>query len=269
MSSAITLTFGDRAENQVRMQIIGEEAKEGFSTEELVQIHQSCQKQGFTSEFYDLNTLGGVGLQLTDSNGSITPVPQAAVVVIRGGLEAITAPGYHDVMWHELTQLQWDQKALMWGQVKNKHARWNLCFASGLSQEPNYEMGHGRIVDLQTTPFTEGLARRVAYFFGSRAQKLVVEGNYYHDLKKCGIGYHGDSERKIVIGVRLGASFPLCFQWHNKGQGQLNIGKTITLQLNAGDLYVMSDEAVGYNWKKRSRVTLRHAAGAPNYIVPR
>ena len=28
---------------------------------------------------------------------------------------------------------------------------------------------------------------------------LVAEANYYYDLEKCGIGYHGDAERRIVV----------------------------------------------------------------------
>lgn len=42
-------------------------------------------------------------------------------------------------------------------------------------------------------------------------QKVI---NYY-DIKS-GIGYHGDSERKIVIAVRLGRSCPLYYQWYYK-----------------------------------------------------
>ena len=48
-------------------------------------------------------------------------------------------------------------------------------------------------------------------YFGEKAEALACEGNYYYDVSKCGIGFHGDSERKRVIGVRLGASIPLHF----------------------------------------------------------
>ena len=31
--------------------------------------------------------------------------------------------------------------------------------------------------------------------------------------------------------------------------------------LNSGDVYIMSDKAVGFDWKRSSLLTLRHAAG--------
>lgn len=30
-----------------------------------------------------------------------------------------------------------------------------------------------------------------------------MEGNYYYDINKTGIGFHGDSERKKVIAISL------------------------------------------------------------------
>ena len=39
---------------------------------------------------------------------------------------------------------------------------------------------------------------------GKKGENLICEGNRYFDIKKCGIGWHGDSERKKVIGLRLG-----------------------------------------------------------------
>lgn len=32
-------------------------------------------------------------------------------------------------------------------------------------------------------------------------------------------------------------------------------------------MYIMSEKAVGYDWKKRKIPTLRHAAGADKYLI--
>jgi len=95
---------------------------------------------------------------------------------------------------------------------------------------------------------------------------LFAEGNYYYDINKCGIGYHGDTERKIVIGIRLGASMPLCFKWFTKGEPINADSHKIQIILNDGDIYLMSEKAVGYDWKKKNKVTLRHAAGCDKYL---
>jgi len=36
--------------------------------------------------------------------------------------------------------------------------------------------------------------------------------------------------------------------------------------LNDGDMYIMSDKAVGFDWKKRNTKTLRHAAGCAKFL---
>jgi hypothetical protein len=39
----------------------------------------------------------------------------------------------------------------------------------------------------------------------------------YYDNSKCGIGFHGDGERRKVIALRLGDSLPICYQWFKDG----------------------------------------------------
>ena len=36
--------------------------------------------------------------------------------------------------------------------------------------------------------------------------------------------------------------------------------------LNTGDIYIMSEKAVGSDWRKSSMYTLRHAAGSNKYL---
>ena len=94
--------------------------------------------------------------------------------------------------------------------------------------------------------------------FGEKANDLEVEGNYYYNTKKCGIGFHGDSERKKVIACSLGESRPIHWQWY---QYSKPIGERIKFTLDNGDMYIMSEKTTGYDWKKRNIKTLRHAAG--------
>lgn len=97
---------------------------------------------------------------------------------------------------------------------------------------------------------------------GMTGEKLLAEGNYYYD-QTCGIGYHGDAERKKVIGLRLGDSMPLVYQWYYQGNP---IGDRYYFELDGGDMYIMCTKATGNDWKRRNDYTLRHAAGASKYI---
>lgn len=93
----------------------------------------------------------------------------------------------------------------------NKNARYNLCFGD-CSQEPDYNIGKGRIVNFDTVKLTKKIREPLPEYFGSKAKGLYAEGNYYYDVPKCGIGFHGDSERKKIIATRLGAPIPLHYQ---------------------------------------------------------
>ena len=84
------------------------------------------------------------------------------------------------------------------------------------------------------------------------------------DAGNCGIGFHGDGERSRVVGIRLGASMPLHFQWFENRKEP--IGERVRLMLHHGDLYVMSEKAVGRDARRRLVPVLRHAAGAPKYL---
>ena len=83
-------------------------------------------------------------------------------------------------------------------------------------------------------------------------------------MNKCGIGFHGDAERKRVIALRLssGKCYPLHYQWFKNGKP---IGKRAIVELEDRDFYVMSAKTVGTDWKKKLIPTLRHATGAEKF----
>ena len=164
----------------------------------------------------------------------------------------------------ELLACDWDQKALSRGRVVTKRARYNLVFGDK-AQEPRVQEGKGRIIAFETLPLLAYLRNwcigLVAYAQSVKPKKLYAEGNlYFHN--KAGIGFHGDRERNLVIGIRLGGAFPLVFQWYHQCK---RLGKRMEFNLNDGDIYLMSGKAVGSDWRKSSKFTLRHAAGAAKY----
>ncbi len=67
-----------------------------------------------------------------------------------------------------------------------------------------------------------------------------------------------------MIGLRIGSTMDLQYQWF---QNSKPIGSRVAVKLNNGDFYVMSEKAVGTDWKKRLIPTLRHAAGCKKYTT--
>ncbi len=56
---------------------------------------------------------------------------------------------------------------------------------------------------------------------------------------------------------------PLHYQWYLNSK---EIGGVCKINLNHGDIYIMSEKAVGSDWKKKKIATLRHCAGADKYL---
>lgn len=237
-SETFTLTFGEIAENHAGMEQIG----------------KGGRRQGFTlADFEDIKKrLPQAEIVYLDKE------LDAGVLIIRNGIEILTGKSPDD-LFRELKALKWDMKAKMRGKVVNKHARYNLCFGKEY-RGPNFEEGKGTIEVY--TPTMKILRDKLPIVFGPKAEDLECEGNYYFDYRKCGIGYHGDGERGIVIGARLGATFPLRYL---KFENSKIIDGPWDFNFNHGDMYVMTNKAAGTDWKRRIIPTFRHAAGR-NYI---
>ena len=180
------------------------------------------------------------------------------MLIIKNGVKTIFNIDPDELYKEQLT-FDWDKK--YWDRrrqkVLNKHARYNVCYGTYF-QEPSYENGKGTIISYEKVPLLNKWKSSMGMLFGEKANNLEVEGNYYYNTEKCGIGFHGDSERKKVIACSLGESRPIHWQWY---QYSKPIGERIKFTLDNGDMYIMNEKTTGYDWKKRNIKTLRHAAG--------
>jgi hypothetical protein len=255
---SITLTYGDQAENHKGMQIIGQMAESGFNLDDLNICKQRFEAAGNLCELVNLNQYLPAQLE---PNAAAEP---GYVLVVRGGVNTLlrgtnkTAKDLFD----EQIALDWDKKAFMYGREVNKHARYNLCYSEE-AQEPNYAEGRGRIIAFDSLPNTKKIREQLPRFLPG-SENLQCEGNHYYDARKTGIGFHIDKERKKVIGVRIGESNPLHFQWYFAGEP---VGTNCQLVINHGDLYVMNEMAKGISWKRKGKYDLRHAAGCAKYTT--
>ena len=241
---AICLTAGEQSENHVGMKINGNGLSDnGFSNDELLLIQKKLLEKEISSNYYCIG----------DTNED-----KAGLLIIKNGLKTIFNIDPNELYKEQLT-FEWDKK--YWDRrrqkVLNKHARYNVCYGTDF-QEPNYENGKGTIISYEKVPLLNKWKSSLGILFGEKANDLEVEGNYYYNTKKCGIGFHGDSERRKVIACSLGESRPIHWQWY---QYSKPIGERIKFTLDNGVMYIMSEKTTGYDWKKRNIKTLRHAAG--------
>ena len=244
--ACITITFGDCSENHVGMKKNGTISEKGYKSEDLDIISKYFSEKDKVVERIDLTTYLG-------NENYVGEKPE--LLIIRNAIDN------HKEIFAELNNLEWDSKYFDTRRQKvlNKHARTNLCF-SNYSQTADFENKKGTIINYDQVSQLN-IAKNLLVK-SINEQKLECEGNKYNNITKNGIGWHGDAERKKVIGLRLGESMPLCFNWFKQCKP---VGTTFMAQLNSGDIYIMSEKTSGYDWKKRSIYTLRHSAGADKY----
>jgi hypothetical protein len=249
--SAICVTFGEQSENHYGMTKNGNGlAEHGYSLDDLTDIMLYCQEKGIQHELISLHDM-----ELTES----IDLEESYVLYIKNGVNKLIGNRATRKLFTELATLDWDTQ--FWdtrrSKVLNKHARYNLCFANEY-QDADFENKQGTMISYDMVPLLNKLRDEIMLM--TNESELQVEGNYYYDLLKTGIGYHGDAERKKVIGVNLsdGNVREIHWKWYLNSKP---ISEPYKLELSSGDMYIMSEYSTGYNWKKRSIPTLRHAAG--------
>jgi len=202
-----TITFSKCVENHKGMEMIGTvydarstDIDKGFTDNELKDIASKFNNHKLYELKYEYN--------------DTIETCKASVLVLHDAYE-----GYNNILT-ELKSLNnlVDKHFYSYGKVVNKRARYNLCFAD-FSQEPDYINKKGRVINFKDLPYISLLRTKIGEITGH--YNLLAELNYYYDLNKCGIGFHGDSERKTVIGCRFGPenesdedhNSDLHFQW--------------------------------------------------------
>jgi hypothetical protein len=244
----ISLTMAPGGENHRGNQLIGRMPikGEGFKYSDIDIMGEKIRKSmGDNVEVLNLNNLSGVEV----ING-LNNEDQARVLILRNW----ASKDKTEQIYKECVEDKWDSKYL----DPNKY---RTEIKDGKEVKVRGKTTLNSEVSRLRTTLQEALVEGGS---DSKVEINVVEGNRYYDLKKTGIGFHGDTERVVVICLTIGGGgdYPMRFQWFKDG---MPIGNSIDLALNDGDVYIMSEKAVGADWKLRSKYTLRHAAGAEKY----
>lgn len=240
----------------VMLQKIGQKLNQGLSASNLNSAYHWFNGRNIKCECYTLDQLLPEP-QLSESES-------AYLLIVRDGVNCILNPYQlnSNDMINEQFQLNWDTTALMRGKIVNKRARYNLCY-DNIAQSSNVHEGKGTIIPFSRVKSLSLINEKLPEIVNIPSLSLKAEGNRYYDINKCGIGFHGDSERSIVIAARLGYTMPIAFSWYYKHK---RIGEMLNINLNHDDMYFMSQKTVGSDWKRSSILTLRHAAGCNKYI---
>ena len=262
----MTTTLGDCAENEIGMEIIGTPAPCGLTCDELKCISNHLTHEGVEHELIDL-------CQLLPTSEQQSAEP-ASMIFLRNGIDSLYSSGTADLLFEEAKAQKYDKHkysvkhknqdvtGLGMG-VVNSRARYNNTIAD-YGQDADIVNLKGTIVPFSDMPYLSALRGSLGdKLQNDKVRGMVAETNVYFDIGNCGIGGHGDKERKVVSALVYGASRLYQIGWFQKFK---LVGKPLQITMGHGDLYILSEKAVGQDWGKSSKLTLRHAAGAKKYM---
>jgi len=240
---------------------VGKMAEEGFSAQYLRSACALLQQDGIDATIVDLVAeavdKGTTSEWLCDLQGD------TVVLVIRNGANALTNdPQMADKMLAEHQGLEYDTTTFLRKKVCVARSRRNLHFADK-GRPVDMANGQNTVVPWSSVPANAECHRVLTELLGTTDVKSAV-ANYYPDPANCGIGWHGDAERRQTIMVRLGAGSdvrPIYFLWCERGEG---IAAPIAINLRHGDVMVPCAKAVGTDYRTQVRPTVRHGTGNPN-----
>lgn len=254
--SRYAITFGETAVLHIGGEEVGARRSSGFTVPELHLLAEKLTKEGVETELVDLSE--ALPKKLRKDN-------EAATLVIRNGASVLLRDeDAAACLLREQEDLSYDSQ--YWdarrGRTLTKRARHNLVFGEEAAT-PSKDFKQYSVKAFRDLPHLAKFRAALAERLGEKAQGLFAEGNHYFETSS-GIGFHGDSERKIVICLSLGASSTLRYCWRMPGSSE-NVGQ-VDIAVHHGDVYVMSEKATGFDWRCRSKVRVVHAAGAEKYI---
>lgn len=252
------ITFGEVAILHIGGAEIGTGMRErGFLVAELCGVKAKVEAAGGRAELHLLSE--ALPPALRGAN-------EAATLLIRDGASLFLGPGAaEELLQEQRARVAYDQK--FWDRRRSrtlcKRARHNVVFGEqGAAASADFKQctvkAFGEVPRLRA--FRDALPQ----WLGERAQGLCAEGNHYFEAAS-GIGFHGDSERKIVVCLCLGRSSTLRYHWRLPGSSEHTLPPR-DLRLHHGDVYVMSEKATGFDWRHRASVRLVHGAGSARYI---
>jgi hypothetical protein len=212
-TGTVTLTFGEVAESHVGMQKIGHMSEKSFSLYDLQLAQKYFKTKGCNAFIIKLNDYLPSKKDIKNKEelkylkiAKTEPDFEAYILIVRNGLGKNKK---ENLLFDWDTKLYNERRNI----VQNKNARHNLNFDK-IGQVANFEEGKGTTIPWNNVPLVDKLKKSLVDAFGDSAKGLKCEGNKYYNYNKTGIGYHGDSERRKVIGVRLGKPMNMHFMWY-------------------------------------------------------
>lgn len=250
--------------------IIFEDKVEGYKTEEI-----GCTSAfGFSNEeLFEIQKLFPSRSQLINLKEMLPPIlhdfPDVYILLIKNPFEneanellsVCTSP--ENSVDENITGITWDSyhvKKRKNGDIKivpakDKH---RILFNDLSTQYKRNCLPQYDLCSIYNVCRIPALMRIKNYLDSFLRFSSIVEGYSYFDLTETYTPFHRDRDRRKMILMRLGRSFPINFKWFH---GTIACSVPFSFNLDHGDLLIMSDSVNGYGKEGLTKLYLKYSEG--------
>lgn len=267
-----TYTFSTSIRSFGTSEIVENDAAKNSSSSSLLKSDLESIQEVIGGDLIKLNTM------VYEENYDGKREPEAYVLHIPNGVGKLVAwvdsqeddAAFCDALFQEMNQVKHDNRFFNARKQRIEYMRaYHFFGVKDESQDQNLDQGihtHHSFKDLPQLQRIRSAFDKMSDEFDITTKGLYAEGNVYADIT-CGVRYHGEDEKaeSPVIGIHIGE--PKRITWRSFLHHRY-FGKEISIQLNHGDVYFMSEHAVGAGWQRNSykEVIFRHRCGSDYFF---
>ena len=215
------------------MSAYGQPHQRGLTGKELQQIQNHFEDKGCQCDWIFLN----------ESLEGWLPAQKAVALVVRGGMKALGVTGAR--LSSELHSSEWPSTSAQRTSISKADRK--LLVEAG--EQPRVETKDGELPFVEKFGTTSSKLReavQAALDLGND-HPLIGDAWRLHDVTdRCTIPFH-EPQSKICVDVHTGHRLELHFRWRNRGKV---VSDPLSVMLNHGDLYVVTDERVNLGISK-------------------
>lgn len=257
--SSFRLIFSDIVSHGPGMQQFGTPVSYGFSNEEMLQMLSMLPKD--QTEMHNLkNFLPNTLYNISDT----------FVLIIKNFfnddsnniLSVLSSSEASDNEF--ITGVNWDKERIHNGKLVNNKLCNKLVFYdlnNDFKLPLSLFQNIGTIYNYRKIPSLHKVQQIISSSMGTG---LFVEAENFYNLNECYVPMNQEKNKRKNVGLILGNDFPLHFCWYHNQQKCSDI---YTINLRHGDLYILSDNAAGFNKESKTKLYLKHGFGYNQNLI--
>ena len=248
------LTFSDVVSHGQGMEQFGIPVSSGFNNNELCSMSSILPHEKI--ELHNIKSI----LPTT-----LYDIPDIMVLIMRGffndeanNILKVLSSSENSDNDGNIVGLQWDTQRVKNGKIVENRLSNKLVFydlMGNYKYPSDFSQNRGTIYNYKKIPALNNLHK---VLFSTMGAGMGIEADSFPNIQECYIPMAQEKIKRKNIGMILGSDFPLHFRWYHNQQSCSDL---YTINLKHGDLYILSDDAAGYQKELKTKLYLKHGLG--------